>query len=51
MIRDICQKEVIVGPVESTAIGNIVAQMIGNQDIKDIKEAKKIIKNSFEIKE
>ena len=50
LIEKECQKEIVVGPIESTAIGNLIAQMIGNREIRNMKEAKDIIKHSFEIK-
>lgn len=43
-------KKIIAGPVEATAIGNLVMQMIGVGDIKDVVTARKIIKNSFDVK-
>ncbi len=48
---DICGRKVISGPTEGTAIGNLVCQMISSGEIKDLKEARKIVKESFEIKE
>ena len=47
LIAEETNKEVIVGPIEATAIGNLVIQMISKDELKDIKSAKKIIKNSF----
>ena len=44
-------KKVICGPVEATAIGNIVCQMLACGEIDCVKTAKEIIKNSFDIKE
>ena len=44
-------KKVIAGPVEATAIGNLIMQMIGTGDVKDLLEARAIIKKSFEINE
>lgn len=44
-------KKVITGPTEATAIGNLIMQMIGTGSIKDLKEARQIIKKNFEIKE
>ena len=44
-------RRVITGPVEATVLGNIAVQLMANGDIKDIKEARKIIKNSEETKE
>lgn len=42
--------KVLAGPIEATAIGNITAQMIGKNIFSSIKEARKAIYNSFEIK-
>lgn len=44
-------KHVYVGPAEATAIGNIIAQMIGAGLIKDKSEGRKIIYNSTDIKQ
>ncbi len=44
-------KKVIAGPVEATAIGNIVCQMLAKGEINNVKTAKEIIKKSFDIKE
>ncbi len=44
-------KKVITGPTEATAIGNLIMQMIGAGELKDLTEARKIIKESFEIRE
>lgn len=44
-------KRVLTGPVEATAIGNTLMQMIGAGEIKDLTEARRIVKNSFEINE
>jgi len=50
LVADVTKKEVYAGPVEATAIGNIVAQLMALDEIQDIKEARKIVKNSFEVK-
>ena len=44
-------KKVTVGPVEATAIGNLIAQMIGTGEIKDLSTARETIKHSFDITE
>ena len=44
-------KKVVTGPVEATAVGNLLAQMISSGEIKDLTEGKELIKKSFEIKE
>jgi sugar (pentulose or hexulose) kinase len=40
-------REVIAGPSEATAIGNIMVQMKASGEVKDGKEASGIIRNSF----
>lgn len=45
------KRTVVVGPVEATATGNLIAQMLAIGDIKSLNEGKQIIKESFEIKE
>ena len=43
-------KVIYTGPVEATATGNIVVQMLNNQVFASLVEARKCIKNSFKIK-
>ena len=50
MAANACNTTVYAGPIEATALGNIAVQMIAIGEIKDLKEARKIIKNSFETK-
>lgn len=51
MISKICGKRVLAGPIEATAIGNILMQLIADQRIHNIEEGRNMIKRSFEIKE
>lgn len=44
-------KTVIAGPVEATAIGNILAQMLACGQIKSLDDGKILVKNSFDVKE
>ncbi len=44
-------RKVLAGPVEATAIGNILMQAYASGEVADIKEARKIVRSSFEIKE
>ena len=44
-------KKVIAGPVEATAIGNLLAQMLAKGEIDSLNQGKEIIKKSFDIKE
>lgn len=51
LIAKECNKKVLAGPVEATAIGNLMAQMIANKEISNLEEGRKLIRTSFEIKE
>jgi sugar (pentulose or hexulose) kinase len=44
-------KRVVTGPVEATAIGNILMQAMAARQIKTLAEARQIVRNSFELKE
>ena len=44
-------KRIITGPTEGTAIGNLVMQMIGAGDLADIPAGRRMIRNSFDIKQ
>lgn len=46
---DACARPVYAGPVEATAIGNLVAQAMASGEIADIPQARHMIRNSFEI--
>ena len=43
MTAESCNVKVYGGPIEATALGNVAVQLISSGDIKDIKEARKII--------
>jgi rhamnulokinase len=47
----VCGKQIYAGPVEATAIGNLVVQYLAKHEIDNIEAAKSIIRQSFEIKE
>lgn len=46
---DACGRPVYAGPVEATAIGNIMAQAIAAGELKNVAEAREVVRNSFEI--
>ncbi|WP_368297514.1 rhamnulokinase [Cytobacillus firmus] len=50
LIADRTGKEVLAGPSEATAIGNLASQLMSLGDIGELKEARTIIKRSFELK-
>ncbi|MCR5426952.1 MAG: rhamnulokinase [Lachnospiraceae bacterium] len=43
-------KEVLAGPSEATAIGNLAAQMLAAGELNSLQEARDVIRDSFEIK-
>ena len=45
-----CAIPVIAGPVEATAVGNLLVQAISLGEIKDLRQAREVVENSFEIK-
>lgn len=45
-----CGIDVLAGPVEATVMGNIAVQFIALGEIKDLKDARRIIRDSAEIK-
>lgn len=44
-----CGRPVSAGPIEATALGNIIAQAIAAGEIKDIWQGREVIRNSFDI--
>jgi rhamnulokinase len=50
MAADACGRTVIAGPVEATAIGNILVQAMATGDVKSIAELRAIVRNSFDVK-
>ncbi len=44
-------KQVIAGPSEATAIGNLAAQMLRSDEFSSLKEVRKCIYESFDVKE
>jgi len=48
---DATGKRVIAGPAEATATGNILMQAKATGQIKNLTEARKIVRNSFKLKE
>lgn len=45
---DACNRRVVAGPVEATAIGNVLMQMIGTGSLDSIDEARRLVRSSFE---
>lgn len=51
LIADTTNKTVLAGPVEATAIGNVIAQLIALGEIANLSEARELINRSFKLKE
>ena len=49
LAADITGRVVIAGPVEATAIGNVLIQAMGAGVVKDLKEAREIVARSFPV--
>lgn len=51
MAADACQRRVVAGPVEATAIGNLMMQAIAAGEVGSIAEARQVIRTSFPVEE
>ena len=49
LTADACGLDVVAGPVEATAIGNICVQAIAAGELANMKEAREVVANSFEV--
>jgi rhamnulokinase len=50
LTADACDRPVLAGPVEATAIGNVLVQAIGLKLVASLTEAREIVRNSFEVR-
>ena len=50
LLTETTGKEVYAGPVEATAIGNLMAQMLRDKLFEDLKEARQVVAKSFDVK-
>ncbi|MDB5303638.1 MAG: rhamnulokinase [Phycisphaerales bacterium] len=50
MTADACKRTVIAGPIEATAIGNILVQAMATGDVKSLQDARAIVRASFGVK-
>jgi rhamnulokinase len=48
---DACGRRVVAGPVEATAIGNVMMQAIAAGDVASISEAREVVRRSFPVDE
>src|SRR5262249_26877967 len=47
---DACNRPVLAGPVEATAIGNLLVQAVGLGIVSSLTEAREVVRNSFEVR-
>jgi rhamnulokinase len=47
---DACNRQVLAGPVEATAIGNVLVQAIGLGLLGSLAEAREVVRRSFELR-
>jgi rhamnulokinase len=50
LTADACGRPVVAGPVEATALGNVLAQMLARGVIKHRDEARQIVRQSFPVR-
>ena len=48
---DACGRRVVTGPIEATAIGNLMMQAVAAGDVGSIAQAREVIRNSFPVEE
>lgn len=48
MTADACNRKVIAGPVEATAIGNVMMQMIGTGQLESVAAGRVLVQQSFD---
>ena len=51
MAADACNRRVVAGPVEATAIGNVMMQAVADGAVGSIAQAREIIRTSFAVQE
>ncbi len=51
MAANCCNRRVVAGPVEATAIGNIMMQAVASGDVGSLAEARQVIHRSFDVRD
>lgn len=51
MTADACHRRVVAGPIEATAIGNLMMQAVAAGDVASIAQAREVIRASFDVQE
>ncbi len=51
MTADACQRHVVAGPIEATAIGNLMVQAMASGEVDSVTSARQIVRQSFDVDE
>ncbi|MCG8586862.1 MAG: rhamnulokinase [Pirellulales bacterium] len=51
MTADACNRHVVAGPIEATAIGNVMMQAVAAGEVASIAQAREIVRTSFSVDE
>ncbi|MCA9120774.1 MAG: rhamnulokinase [Planctomycetaceae bacterium] len=51
MAADACKCRVVAGPIEATAIGNVMMQVVSSGEVSSIEQAREVVRNSFDVQE
>jgi sugar (pentulose or hexulose) kinase len=51
MTADACNRRVVAGPVEATAVGNLIVQAVARGAIGSLAQAREVIGTSFAVEE
>ena len=51
MTADACQRHVVAGPIEATAIGNLMVQAMASGEVDSVTSARHIVRQSFDVEE
>jgi len=51
LAADACGRRVLAGPIEATAIGNVMVQAVADGAVADLTEAREVVARSFEMDE
>lgn len=49
MIADATDRPVVAGPVEATAIGNLLVQLVARKGVVDLRQVRQVVRDSFEL--
>jgi rhamnulokinase len=51
MAANACERRIVAGPVEATAIGNVMLQAVSDGAVGSIAQAREVIRDSFEVEQ